>query len=263
MTYSEVDMLTKIDRLIEETAERDPDNPAGAGQFDQYHLGGPPAVARILPSLALEPGRRLLDVGSGLGGPARQVADATGATVFGVDITREYVDVATALSERAGMSAGTRFICSDIAAFEGHEPFDAAMTLHVQMNVPNKTGWYSEIATHLRDGGRLAVWEICRSGDAQPAWPEPWSLDGSDSFLATPAELLSHIEAAGFQTTEWVDESAWLKRLVPAPRTNAAPAGPSPASLLDDGPARVGNALAALNSGILQVRRGAFTKQSS
>jgi sarcosine/dimethylglycine N-methyltransferase len=89
MTYAEVDILAKIDRIIEETTEPGAANTALAEQLDQYHLGGPLAVARILPSLALQQGRRLLDVGSGLGGPARQLARTTGASVVGVDITRE------------------------------------------------------------------------------------------------------------------------------------------------------------------------------
>jgi sarcosine/dimethylglycine N-methyltransferase len=130
MTYTETDLVATIERLAALTqAQRD--------QFDQFHSGGSEAVDRLLPSLHLAPGMTVLDVGSGLGGPARQIARSCACSVVGVDITPAYVDTAQALTRTAGLDNRVTFVCTDIAAFDRTD-FDAAYTMHVQMNVADK-----------------------------------------------------------------------------------------------------------------------------
>lgn len=262
MTYAETDLLATIesraggDLAALSRADRD--------RFDQFHSGGAEAVDRLLPGLRLTAGMTVLDVGSGLGGPARQVAGASGARVRGVDITRAYVEVAAALTRAAGLEDRVDFVCTDIAAFEGRD-FDAAYTMHVQMNVADKAGFFSEIAHRLRPGARLAVFEVCRTGEALPAPPLPWSLDGSDSHLADAAELRDTIVASGFELLDWVDETPWVLRwfedlgrsLAEAPASMTLPA------LLDDGPSRMVNFAVALSTGVLSVHRGLFCRPAA
>src|SRR6266704_5318608 len=92
VTYTETDLVATIERLAgaDLAALTQPQR----DQFDQFHSGGSEAVDRLLPSLLLAPGMVVLDVGSGLGGPARQIARGSGCTVVGVDITSAYVDTA-------------------------------------------------------------------------------------------------------------------------------------------------------------------------
>jgi cyclopropane fatty-acyl-phospholipid synthase-like methyltransferase len=200
-----------------------------------------------------------LDVGSGLGGPARQVARTTGCTVIGVDITPAYVDAAQALTRSAGLSEQVRFWCGDIATFD-QTGFDAAYTMHVQMNVADKKTYFTEIAHRLRPGARFATFEVCLGGDTQPAPPLPWTLDGTDSFLVTADELRDTIQASGFQLLEWVDETAWVQqwfenlgRRIASGRTQAT----LPA-LLNDGLTRVLNFAVAVATGVITVQRGSF-----
>jgi sarcosine/dimethylglycine N-methyltransferase len=258
MTYTETDVVASIERL------------SGAGlsaldqnqrdQLDQFHAGGPEAVDRLLPGLRLRTGMTALDVGSGLGGPARQVARTTGCSVVGVDITPAYVDAARALTDAAGLADRVRFVCADPSALEP-ATFDAAYTMHVQMNVADKTGFFTEIARRLRPGARLATFEVCRTGAAEPALPLPWSLDGADSFLATAAELRSTIESCGFGAVEWVDETGWVREWfgLAAARMAAHPRGATLPALLEDGPARMVNYAAALANGVVSIHRGTFT----
>lgn len=257
MTYTETDLVASIERLAgHELAaftqeQRD--------RLDQFHSGGSDAVDRLLPSLHLAAGMTVLDVGSGLGGPARQVARSTGSKVVGVDITPAYVEAAQALTHTAGLCEQVRFVCSDIATFD-QTAFDAAYTMHVQMNVADKRSYFTEIARRLRPGARFATFEICRSGDAEPTPPLPWSLDGTDSFLATADELRDTIRSCGFELVEWVDETAWVRHWFEDLGASLA-AGASRATLpalLTEGPTRMLNLVVALTSGVVTVHRGSF-----
>lgn len=262
MTYTETDVAAAIERIS--------GNPLAAltreqrDQFDQFHAGGPEAVERLLSGLQLAPGTTVLDVGSGLGGPARQVAATTGCNVVGVDITPAYVDAARALTAAAGLTDRVRFVCTDLAALEP-SPFDAAYTLHVQMNVADKRTFFAEIAGRLRPGARLAVFEVCRTGAAEPPLPLPWSLDGTDSFLATAEELRGTIQSCGFELAEWVDETAWVRGWFEraAARMAANGTGVTLPGLLDDGPARMMNFAAAIAGGVVSIHRGSFVRVES
>ena len=259
MTYQETDLVAKIDRFLTDSGV-DATDPAALNAFDQYHAGGAAAVDLLIPSLRVTSESTVLDVGAGFGGPARQIATRTGARVVGVDITGSYVEVATWLTERCGLSDQVTFHEVDVAEHRPDELADAALTMHVQMNVADKSAWYGAIADCLAVGGRLAIWEVCRASAAQPTWPMPWSIDGSDSFLVTPDELEEAIVSAGFETVEWEDATAWVTDWFAALQSGGPPAGPA---LLDDGFTRVVNYVSGLGDGTIVVQRASFIKQGS
>ncbi len=260
MTYQETDLIAKIDAFLTEAAIDPTDDPSALNAFDQYHAGGAAAVNLLIPTLQLGNESTVLDVGAGFGGPARQIARQTGARVIGVDITASYVETAQWLTERCGLSDRVSFEEIDIAEYRHDGPIDAAITMHVQMNVKFKSTWYRAVADRLVDGGRLAIWEVCRSGDQMPTWPMPWSLDGTDSFLVAPDELEADIVAAGFRTMEWEDASVWVADWFAALQSGGPPVGPA---LLDDGFTRVLNYAVALQDSSIVVRRGLFIKKSA
>ncbi|HJQ44141.1 MAG TPA: methyltransferase domain-containing protein, partial [Jatrophihabitantaceae bacterium] len=165
MTYTETDLVATIENLT--GADLAALTQSQRDQFDQFHSGGSEAVDRLLPGLHLAPGMTVLDVGSGFGGPARQIARSTGCSVVGVDITAAYVDAAEALTRSAGLEGQVSYICSDVAALDRTD-FDAAYTMHVQMNVADKKTFFTDIAQRLRPGARFAVFEVCRTGDTPP-----------------------------------------------------------------------------------------------
>lgn len=258
MTYTETDIIATIEQLAgAEVSALTGDQLDG---IDQYHAGGRAAVERLIPHLALTAGMTALDVGSGLGGPARQVARATGCDVVGVDLTPAYVEAARALTDAAGLAERTRFFCGDVAAFDP-TAFDAAYCIHVQMNVADKKAFFAGIARRLRPGARLAVFEVCRGGGAEPELPLPWSLDGTDSHMVAAGELRDTIVSSGFELLEWVDESGWAGQWFDELGRRLA-AGEAPATLpalLVDGPTRVLNFAVAVARGAVTVHRGVFT----
>lgn len=258
-TYAETELVTRIEQLA--GTELAALTRSQLDAIDQFHAGGAGAVELILPTLGLSSGMSVLDVGSGLGGPARQVARSTGCAVIGVDTSKSYVATAQALTRAAGLTRQVSFIRGDIANVAGGA-FDAAYTIHVQMNVADKYAFFDAIAARLRSGARLATFEVCRTGRESPALPLPWSLDGKDSFLATANELRASIEAGGFEAHEWIDETAWVLHWFE--QVAAASAAPRSSAvlpaLLTDGPTRMMNFARALRTGVLSIQRGAFTR---
>jgi len=260
MTYQETTVGQTIDQLLSEHPDLDPSADGALDGLDQFHIGGPGATDRLIGSLALTAGDRVLDVGSGFGGPARQIARRTGSRVTGVDITPAYVDAARDLTARAGLRDLVEFRVTDIAAFEPDPLFQAAITMHVQMNVQDKAAWFAHIARCLAPGARLAVWEVCQPRPASLAWPMPWSLDGTDSFVVTADALRVSIEQAGFTASEWTNETAWVQAWITRTFADGLPAGPALPMVIDDGYTRVINFAAALGDGSLEIWRGAFTR---
>lgn len=259
MTYAETDLVAAMERLAAEDVGAL--TQAQLDGIDQFHAGGAEAVERLLPSLRLDPTTAVLDVGSGLGGPARQVARSSGCAVVGVDLTASYVNAATTLTAAAGLADSVRFLCTDVADLQRRD-FGAAFTLHVQMNVEDKVRFFTDIADHLRPGARLAIFDVCRTGAREPGLPLPWSIDGTDSFLASPDELVASVENGGFETVEWIDESAWVLDWFTELGARLAEAGTGATlpALLDDGPTRMINFAAAVSDGALSVHRGAFAR---
>jgi sarcosine/dimethylglycine N-methyltransferase len=255
--YTETDLVTTIGQLAGADLS-DLTQPQLDG-IDQFHSGGAEAVDRLIPSLDLSAGMTLLDVGSGLGGPARQIARTTGCDVVGVDLTEAYVEAATALTSAARLGDRVQFLHSDITRLQRSD-FDATLLMHVQMNVDDKSAFFGEIAKRLRPGARLVVFEVCRASEDAPPLPLPWSIDGTDSFLAAPSDLLTVIEESGFTTLEWVDETPWVLEWFDklGSRLAAAETEASLPALLADGPTRMINFAVALADGTLTVHRGAF-----
>jgi SAM-dependent methyltransferase len=259
MTYGETTVNQVIGRLLSEHPDLDAAADGALDSLDQFHIGGADATDLLIGSLALADGDQVLDIGSGFGGPARQIARRTGNRVTGIDITPAYVDAARDLSAKAGLAELTDFRAGDIATFEAGRLFQAAITMHVQMNVQDKTTWFAHIARCLSSGARLAVWEVCQPRRGDLSWPMPWSLDGTDSFVVAPDSLRASIEQAGFTTTEWTNETAWVQAWINRTFGKGLSAGPALPMLLDDGYTRVINYTAALGNGSLEVWRGSFS----
>jgi len=155
---------------------------------DQFHGGGKAATARLARLAGLEPGMRVLDVGGGLGGPARTLAVEFGCRLTVVDLTEAYVRAAQMLTDRLGLADRV-----------GHRVGDA-------LELPfDERRLYAGFHRVLRGGGMLAVQEPM-AGPVQPlVFPLMWARDAGANFLNTPPEMLALIEAAGFTARAWDD----------------------------------------------------------
>jgi ubiquinone/menaquinone biosynthesis C-methylase UbiE len=166
---------------------------------DEFHIGGVSATTALIDQLELKPDMKVLDIGSGIGGTARFVAGSTGAHVTGIDLTSEYTATATALSKLVGMDSTTDFqTCSALELPFHDDSFDAALMLHVGMNIRDKSTLMAEAARVLRPNGVFAIYDIMKVGVEPISFPVPWASIKENSFLA---DLKTYREAslqAGF-----------------------------------------------------------------
>ena len=128
--------------------------PADLMGADEFHIGGAQATKELAAQLALTPAMHLLDLGSGLGGPARTLAATYSCRVTGIDLSDEYVAVATSLTRRMGLADRVAFRCGSATALPfGDAAFDGATLLHVGMNIADKRGLCAGVHRVLRPAG--------------------------------------------------------------------------------------------------------------
>ncbi|NWG24816.1 MAG: methyltransferase domain-containing protein [Pseudorhodoplanes sp.] len=207
--YGRTRLIEAIDAALVK-AGKDPQklSPEDLAPVDEFHIRGRAATAELGAHLNLRAGDKLLDVGSGLGGPSRQLAVTYGCDVTGIDLTGEYCAVANELARRLGLAGRVRYRQGSALAMPfGDAAFDAAMTQHVAMNIADKAGLYREVRRVLRAGGRFGIYDLLQGEGGTVHFPVPWARDASTSFLATPEEMRLFLHGAGFEITSWIDSS--------------------------------------------------------
>jgi ubiquinone/menaquinone biosynthesis C-methylase UbiE len=143
---------------------------------------------------------RVLDIGSGIGGPARTLAETYGCRVTGVDLTQEFCDSAEILSGWVGLGQRTAFQQGDATDLPfGDDEFDAAITIHAAMNIAAKDKLYEEARRVLKPGRIFAVYDIPQGEGGDAVFPVPWAGQSSISHLVAPEEMESLLASAGFE----------------------------------------------------------------
>ena len=197
--------------------------PPQLGALDQFHTRGAAATAEIAELAGIRADMRVLDIGSGIGGPARFLAATYRCEVVGIDLSEPFVDAARYLTERTGQSAQVTFeTASALDIPFDHGEFDAALLLHVAMNIHDRPRLYDEIRRVLKPGGTFATFDVVlKNGD--PHYPVPWARTPATSFLLTADATRASIEAAGFRTLIWQDDTEAAKAWVGQLRASGAP----------------------------------------
>ena len=192
----------------------DPDHPTveALAPYDQFHGRGLEATLEAAGLVAAGPADHILDIGSGIGGPARYFASRFGCKVSGIDLTAEFCDVARHLTRLIGLENRVTFEVGDALAMPfADATFDGAYSMNVSMNIADKVGLYREIHRVLKPGAWLVLSEVAKGAEVLPgsamaagelpelAYPTPWAASASTSFLATPEETRVFLLAAGIE----------------------------------------------------------------
>lgn len=167
---------------------------------DHFHARGFPATVELADRLPISAGQRILDIGCGLGGPARYMAKRFRCNVSGLDITEPFVQAANKLTALVRMQGSVQIELGD----GQHLPypdamFDGAYAQHVTMNVADRPRFFAEAYRVLKPGAFFALTEHGLGPKGQPHYPLPWSADGTGAYLVTPSETRALLEKSGFE----------------------------------------------------------------
>ena len=233
---------------------------------DEFHIAGREATDLLAQIAGLDAGKEVLDVGCGIGGPARTLAAKFGCRVQGVDLTEEYCRVAQMLTDRVGLSGQVTFRQGNALElpFED-ESFDCVWTQHATMNIAEKEILYAEIHRVLRPQGKFVFYDIFE-GNGEPVHiPVPWAGTPEISFLWKPEKIRALLRELGFQEKIWEDVTVrgreWFRRRL-AQTGSGAPQPNLGLQILLGKQAKqaLGNVLRSLEEGRLAVVQGVLER---
>jgi ubiquinone/menaquinone biosynthesis C-methylase UbiE len=191
--------------------------PQQLAALDQFHTRGLMATTELAKLAGITADMAVLDVGSGVGGPARFLATTCGCHVTGVDLSEPFVDAARYLTERTDQTKRVSFQTGSALELPFEDGrFDAALLQHVAMNIADRARLYREIRRVLKQGGKFATYDVVQNG-GEPHYPVPWARTPATSFLLTAVATREAIEPAGFRMLVWQDDTetakAWFAQL--------------------------------------------------
>ncbi len=207
--YSVGDLADRILAGLEQDG-KDLDNitTADLSVVDEFHIGGHAATQYLLSKMQFGPTDHVLDIGSGIGGAARTIASSTGSQVTGIDLTPEYVETSKILSRLTGLDDRVAFETAsalDLPFEDG--AFDAAVTLHVAMNIKERDLLYSEMFRVLKPGATVAIYDVMKTSDEPLDFPVPWAESQDSSYLVSSEKMHDYLTTAGFENIITDDRS--------------------------------------------------------
>jgi len=230
--------------------------PQQLGALDQFHTRGLAATADLAKLAGITADMSVLDVGSGVGGPARFLAATYGCRVTGVDLSEPFVDAARYLTERTGQSGQVSFQTGSALELPFDDGrFDAVLLQHVAMNIADRARLYREIRRVLKPGGRFATFDVVLK-EGEPHYPVPWARTAATSFLLTADATRAAIEPAGFRTLTWQDDTEAAKAWVAQLRASGPPPSPNLGAVMGPDFAQLA---ANLGRNLLEGRLGILT----
>lgn len=201
--------------------------PEQLGTLDHFHTRGLRATAELAAAAGITAHTSVLDVGCGIGGPARFLAAAHGCRVTGVDLSEPFVDAARYLTERTGQGGRVSFQTGSALELPfAAASFDVVLLQHVAMNIADRARLYGAIRRVLASGGRFATFDVV-SLRGEPLYPLPWARTPASSFLLTSGATREAIETAGFHTLSWQDDTEAAKDWFAQLSTSGPPPAPN------------------------------------
>jgi SAM-dependent methyltransferase len=188
-----------LDALAAEGHDAEVLDPEVLSTFEDFHTLGRIATVALADLAGVAAGDRVIDLGSGVGGPARFLVRTHGCRVTGIDLTPELCEVAGELNRRTGLDGSVTIQEGDATDLPFEDgAFDLAWTQHVAMNIADKARFYAEAHRVLVPGGRLALFDIVEGNGDGPIFPVPWADEPSVSHLVPTDEVRRLVQDAGF-----------------------------------------------------------------
>lgn len=196
-----------VNRLKEQDIDLNDVKRSDIAGADEFHVRGAAVSKELAESITLE-GATVLDVGCGLGGPCRMLADEYNCQATGIDLSNEYIRTAKELSKLVKLDSKTSFIQGDATSLPFNDnTFDVVWTQHVQMNIPDKNKLYSEISRVLKPGGHFLYYDILKKGEGKVNYPMPWASTSDMSFLFKETDMDEYLTQYGLTKEQSNDQT--------------------------------------------------------
>ena len=202
-----------VDRIYAELAAAGLDNDealiaSDLAAFDQYHYHGTNAVAFAIASFDIKSGDRVLEIGSGIGGPARHIADTTGANVVALELQPDLNETARDLTDRCGLSAKIEHVCGDVLEYSpGDLQFDVIVSWLAFFHIEQRQELLVRCRNFLKPSGRLFVEDLFARGEFTSDEKEELDVILFSRYLPIRDVYEADFHTAGFSIIEISDMS--------------------------------------------------------
>jgi len=206
--YADVE---RVDRELRARgkAPHAPLSPADLAPFDQLHYGGTGAVDEAVAQVGIDDAKRVIDIGSGLGGPARHLASTTGCRVTAIELQRELHASASRLTLRCGLDNRVEHVHGDfLRTILPVAGFDALVSWLTFLHIPDKKALLGRCRSVLRDRGGIYIEDFFQRRPLTDAERERLKKDVYCAALPTADEYRRELESAGFEDIQLRDMSA-------------------------------------------------------
>ena len=175
-------------------------------EHDQDHFGGLAAVDALADAARIDHTCHVLDVCSGVGGPARYLANRHRCRVTGLDISESRLVAATRLTRLVGLGHWVDFRLGNALAMPfADASFDVVIGQEAWAHVPDKPQLVAECARVVRPRGRIAFTDIVRGAELTEAEEDRLRREMTFLELASAESYARLLEGAGCRVVESVD----------------------------------------------------------
>lgn len=176
--------------------------------FDEFHAGGLDATREMAEFAGIKRGCKVLDVGSGVGGPARTLAAEWNCSVVGIDVTASFCDVARELNRRVGMSDRVEVVCADAVEMPlDEEQFDIAWAQFSLPSIEQQAALFRQIKRVLKPNGTFVFDTLCAGPGGPIHLPVFWANSEAANHIRDPSSMRAELEAAGLEEVSFEDRT--------------------------------------------------------
>ena len=234
----------------------------------EFHIGGRKSTIELAKMAQLSEGDKVLDVGCGLGGPARTLVEEFGVLVDGIDLTSEFCAVANELTRITGLSEGAKFSQGNALNLNCESgSYDVVWTQQSCMNIEDKRQMFAEVNRVLKPGGAYVFQEVLAGvEDAVIKFPVPWDKEANMSYLWDEKKIKNSILKLNMvahiwknATEQYLDEY----RILAAKTADVSNTPVMGVHLMLGGQAGVmrRNVVSNLSQGLIAIYQGVFKKE--
>jgi cyclopropane fatty-acyl-phospholipid synthase-like methyltransferase len=174
--------------------------------FDQFHPLSTTALDEAVKQLGISSSNHILDIGAGVGGPARYLAHGYGCSVTGIELYPQMCSAAIDWTQKTGLLKQVKMIEGDITTINlNAQVFDYWLSIGVFLHIPNRSTLFSKCFSLLKPGGKGYIEDFFQRQPLTVEDQTQLSETIACDYLPTRQQYLLDLEMAGFVDIKFED----------------------------------------------------------